>query len=105
MPRRYFDYSVQAERFPALATYNFLSSIGAAILAAGFIIMLIYLLASLFVGRWCADNPWGGATLEWQTASPPPYYNFTSPPPAADPYDYTNIHYDPAIQGYIRTTN
>ena len=105
MPRRYFDYSVQAERFPALATYNFLSSIGAAILAAGFVIMLIYLLASLFVGRRAPDNPWGGATLEWQTASPPPYYNFTSPPPAADPYDYTNIHYDPAIQGYIRTTN
>ncbi len=102
MPRRYFDYSVLADRYPAIATYNFLSSIGAAILASGFIIMLIYLLASLFVGRRAPDNPWGSATLEWQTHSPPPYYNFASTPTAGDPYDYSNIHYDPAIQGYIR---
>ena len=102
MPRRYFDYSVLADRYPAIATYNFLSSIGAAILAAGFTIMLIYLLASLLVGRRAPDNPWGSATLEWQTGSPPPYYNFASTPTAGDPYDYANIHYDPAIQGYIR---
>ncbi|MGA2798566.1 MAG: cbb3-type cytochrome c oxidase subunit I, partial [Thermoguttaceae bacterium] len=102
MPRRYFDYSVLADRYPAIATYNFLSSIGAAILATGFTIMLIYLLASLFVGRRAPDNPWGSATLEWQTTSPPPYYNFASTPSAGDPYDYTNIHYDSAIHGYIR---
>jgi cytochrome c oxidase subunit I len=105
MPRRYFDYSVLAERNPAIATYNLLSSIGAAILAVGFVIMLIYLLASLFVGRRAPDNPWGGATLEWQTTSPPPYYNFATTPPAADPYDYTDIRYDPAIKGYVRTTS
>jgi cytochrome c oxidase subunit 1 len=101
MPRRYFDYSVLAERYPAIATYNFLSSVGAAILAAGFTIMLIYLLASLFVGRRAPDNPWGGATLEWQCSSPPPYYNFASTPTVGDPYDYGNIHYDSEIQGYL----
>ena len=105
MPRRYFDYSVLADRYPAIATYNFLSSVGAAILGAGFIIMLIYLLASLFVGRRAPDNPWGSATLEWQTASPPPYYNFAAPPVAGDPYDYTHIRYDPSIQGYVRRTD
>ncbi|MGD0382795.1 MAG: cbb3-type cytochrome c oxidase subunit I [Thermoguttaceae bacterium] len=102
MPRRYFDYSVLAERYPAIATYNFLSSVGAAILAAGFTIMLIYLLASLFVGRRAPDNPWGGATLEWKCSSPPPYYNFASTPTVGDPYDYGNIHYDSEIQGYVR---
>jgi cytochrome c oxidase subunit I len=102
MPRRYYDYSVLANHNPTISTYNFLSSIGAAILAAGFIIMLIYLLASLFVGRRAPDNPWGSATLEWQTSSPPPYYNFDSTPTAGDPYDYANIQYDPAIQGYRR---
>jgi cytochrome c oxidase subunit 1 len=102
MPRRYFDYSVLADHNPAIATYNFLSSIGAAILATGFTIMLIYLLASLFVGRRAPDNPWGSATLEWQTASPPPYYNFASTPTAGDPYDYANIQYDPSIRGYVR---
>jgi cytochrome c oxidase subunit 1 len=102
MPRRYYDYSVLADRYPEIATYNFLSSIGAAVLATGFSTMLIYLLASLFNGRRAVDNPWGGGSLEWQTSSPPPYYNFTSPPVFAYPYDYTHIHYDLEIHGYIR---
>jgi cytochrome c oxidase subunit 1 len=25
-------------------------------------------------------NPWGAKTLEWQTDSPPPLYNFTETP-------------------------
>jgi cytochrome c oxidase subunit I len=103
MPRRYWDYSVLAAKHPEIAAYNFLSSIGSAILAAGFIIMLIYLLASLFTGRRAPNNPWGGGSLEWQTTSPPPYYNFTKMPAFHYPYDYTNIHYDPRINGYART--
>jgi cytochrome c oxidase subunit I len=102
MPRRYYDYSMQAAQHPEIATYNFLSSIGAAILAVGFIIMLIYLLASLFVGRRAPNNPWGGGSLEWQTTSPPPYYNFASHPIFAYPYDYSHIKYDPEVEGYIR---
>jgi cytochrome c oxidase subunit I len=91
MPRRYYDYSVLADRYPEIATYNFLSSLGAGILAIGFIIMLIYLVASLFNGRQAPDNPWGAATLEWQTTSPPPYYNFATPPVSGYPYDYSKI--------------
>ena len=26
------------------------------------------------------DNPWGGHTLEWATATPPPAGNFAEPP-------------------------
>jgi cytochrome c oxidase subunit 1 len=25
------------------------------------------------------DNPWGSATLEWQTPTPPPHGNFAKP--------------------------
>ncbi len=78
MPRRYFDYSVLAERHPAIATYNFLSSIGAAILATGFIIMLIYLLASLFVGRRAPTIP--GAAPPWNGKPPRPRRITISPP-------------------------
>ncbi|HEY4760935.1 MAG TPA: cbb3-type cytochrome c oxidase subunit I, partial [Thermoguttaceae bacterium] len=105
MPRRYYDYSSLALEHPEIATYNFLSSIGSLILAVGLILILIYLLASLFNGRPAPANPWGGATLEWQCSSPPPYYNFKSPPTVDDPYDFTNIHYDPEIRGYIKTTD
>jgi cytochrome c oxidase subunit 1 len=34
-------------------------------------------------------NPWGSRTLEWTIASPPPYYNFKTPPTVTrGPYDY-----------------
>ena len=42
-------------------------------------------------------------TLEWLTTSPPPYYNFHTPPPVtAGPYDgYEDLVYDEKIGGYI----
>ena len=46
-------------------------------------------------------NPWGGATLEWKCSSPPPHDNFAHPPVAGDPYDFTNLVYDPASDGYV----
>ncbi|HRF95606.1 MAG TPA: hypothetical protein PLZ51_10440, partial [Aggregatilineales bacterium] len=34
-------------------------------------------------------NPWRALTLEWQTSSPPPAYNFVGDPiPFEDPYGY-----------------
>ena len=95
LPRRYFQYP---PRFQAL---NQLSTVGAFIMLSGFVIMAVYLIHSLFRGRRAADNPWGGATLEWKTTSPPPAYNFETPPEAGDPYDYSGMVYDPAIQGYV----
>jgi cytochrome c oxidase subunit 1 len=102
MPRRYYDYSSLAAKLPEIAYYNFLSSIGAMILAAGMVLIAIYLLASLFVGRKAPANPWGGATLEWQCTSPPPYYNFLSPPTVDDPYDFSDIRYQPEMKAYVK---
>ena len=36
------------------------------------------------------DNPWGSATLEWATTSPPPHENFTHEVEAGDPYWFDN---------------
>ncbi len=41
--------------------------------------MLIFLWNVLWMfrkGEPAGANPWGGSTLEWSTASPPPHYNF-----------------------------
>jgi len=96
MPRRYYNYAPEFTRFHRE------SSVGAYLTAVGFVIVATYLLYSLFRGRRAPANPWGGATLEWETGSPPPVENFTTPPEVHDPYDYTDLEYDPAIGGYVR---
>jgi cytochrome c oxidase subunit I len=59
------------------------------------------LLVGLWRGRRAPANPWGGATMEWKCSSPPPHDNFPYPPPAGDPYDFANLVYDPALDGYV----
>jgi cytochrome c oxidase subunit 1 len=99
MPRRYATYF--AQDLSKFTPYHQLSSIGAFILLAAFILMAGYLLHSLFRGRPAAANPWGSASLEWQTTSPPPHDNFAELPTAGDPYDFSDLVYDPKIDGYV----
>jgi cytochrome c oxidase subunit 1 len=70
MPRRYYNYLDQFQPLHAFST------VGAYILGLGFLVMFIYLLQSLKTGAKAPANPWGGASLEWKTASPPPTENF-----------------------------
>ena len=97
MPRRYYNY------LPEFQPLHVLSTLGAYTLGIGFLLTAWYLLKSLKSGRVAPANPWGGATLEWQCSSPPPYYNFHKPPVVtAGPYDgYENLMYDEKIGGYI----
>jgi cytochrome c oxidase subunit 1 len=94
MPRRYYNYP------PEFAIYHILSTWGAYIQGAGFAMILVYLLHSLYRGKKAGANPWGGATLEWRTQSPPTTFNFDTTPYSGDPYDYDNIKYDPNKQDY-----
>ncbi len=83
MPRRYFQY------LPQFYTNHVISTIGAGILAVGLLLMFGNLLRSLFRGRRAPANPWGGTTLEWSIASPPPTENFAKIPQITeDPYQY-----------------
>jgi cytochrome c oxidase subunit 1 len=102
MTRRYFDYSFILQQHPEIAFYNLLSSLGSFLLTIGLCIIPIYLIASLVNGRRAPANPWGGATLEWQCSSPPPFDNFPEQPVVGDPYDFSQIKYDDKIDGYVR---
>jgi cytochrome c oxidase subunit 1 len=83
MPRRYYDY------LPHFQPLNVVSTVGSWVLATGVLLMLYNLLRSLKDGAKAGDNPWGGTTLEWKTASPPPTENFeTIPEVTTGPYDY-----------------
>jgi cytochrome c oxidase subunit I len=96
MPRRYYNYLEQFK------PYHQASTVGSYILGLGFLVVAGYLLHSLFRGEKAPNNPWGGATLEWETSSPPPPYNFDHEMLAGDPYDIESLRFDPATGGYVR---
>ena len=97
MPRRYATYSAEFQQL------NQLSTLGAFLLGSGMLITLCYLVWSLFRGARAPANPWGGATLEWATTSPPHPHNFETPPPIGDPYDYDLVQKVSDDAGYVRT--
>src|SRR5437588_9255294 len=66
MPRRYHAYPAEFQ------IYNVMSSAGASILGAGYVLPLIYFIWSLKHGKKAPANPWKATGLEWQTSSPPP---------------------------------
>jgi len=76
MPRRIPDYPVQ------FANYNYISSIGYMIMAAGMVFFFINVVYSLFAGPKVAGNYWGegATTLEWTLSSPPPFHQFETLP-------------------------
>lgn len=86
MPRRYATYDVEFQ------TYHVLSSIGSFVLGLGLIWTLIYMVMGLFNGKKAGPNPWGAASLEWATQSPPIEHNFHQIPHVdSDPYNYPEI--------------
>ena len=95
MPRRYYNYS------PEFTVYHQISTFGSYFMAVGFVLIAAYLIASLFKGQPAPANPWGGATMEWQCASPPPHHNFDETPAAHDPYDFSGLRYDAGSGGYL----
>ncbi len=94
MPRRYYNY------LPEFTTYHVISTLGSYLLAAGLLIVLIYLIHSLTKGQPAPANPWGAATAEWQTPSPPPHDNFLRDPVVDDPYDLERWRWDAELAGY-----
>ena len=89
MPRRYYDY------LPRFTTLQQWSTYGSWITFAGLLLMFWNLWRGTRVGRVVGANPWGGATLEWATTSPPPTLNFDREPALERaPYDFSGIEPD-----------
>jgi cytochrome c oxidase subunit 1 len=87
MPRRYFQYH---ESFQAL---NVASTAGASLLAFGFLLILIYLVAALVGGKTAVRNPWMSHGFEWFTQTPVPTENFLEDIGIlGPPHDYRDDH-------------
>ncbi len=68
MPRRIYTYLPETGWGPL----NFVSTVGASVLALGFLVTAINFVWSLRAGALAGPNPWGGDSLEWALPSPPP---------------------------------
>lgn len=88
MPRRYHEY------LPEFQIWHQLSTVGAFTLGIGLFTCAVYLLMSLFSSEKAPANPWGGVSLEWETATPPIEHNFEGQPVCRrGPYDFPEIEY------------
>jgi cytochrome c oxidase subunit 1 len=72
MPRRVYTYLPEM----GWGNLNMLSTIGAAIFFASFVLFLYNIVSSARRGPLSCPNPWGAGTLEWAAASPPLPQNF-----------------------------
>ncbi|TFB21817.1 cytochrome aa3 quinol oxidase subunit I [Filobacillus milosensis] len=75
MPRRLFDTA------PEWFTLNFISTIGAFGMGAGFALFVLNIYYSYKTSpREKTGDSWDGRTLEWATPTPIPHYNFATQP-------------------------
>jgi cytochrome c oxidase subunit 1 len=77
MPRRIATYY---EGRPGWDLNNLLATIGAFTLAFGILVFIINFIQMLGKPRTAGNDPWEGNTIEWDTDSPPPEYNFKKIP-------------------------
>ncbi|MCU0475519.1 MAG: cytochrome c oxidase subunit I [Anaerolineae bacterium] len=83
MPRRVAEYA------PEFQTLNVIISLSAFVLGISTFIILYNMVWAVYRGKVSGPNPWRALTLEWQTSSPPPAYNFKGEViPFEDPYGY-----------------
>lgn len=76
LPRRTYTYPEAL----GVGDLNLWSTIGAFIMAAGFVVFVIDFILHYRYGRPAGRNPWQAGTLEWALSLPPSSYNFASQP-------------------------
>lgn len=95
MPRRYASYD------PEFQIFHQWSTVGAFVLGVGIVLSFIVLIHAIYFGRRVAGNPFGAASLEWQSSSPPSFHNFDHKPVVNDPYDFDVMVYDQGLDTYV----
>ena len=94
MPRRIYTYDADM----GWDTWNMVATIGSYTIAAGVLLFLVNFVVTMRKPATAGDDPWGGATLEWATSSPPPVHDFDVIPEVRDrdPLWYNRDHHIPA---------
>ncbi len=77
------DLLLEAPARGAVDGLNVVAVVGTVVVALGATVVALALLGAVRGGPRAADDPWGGQTLEWATASPPPPGNFAEIPRVA----------------------
>lgn len=77
MPRRVAVFKAGQ----GLDLFNFISTVGAFLMAIGVIILVVNVIITAIKGQPAGRDPWGdGRTLEWALPQPVPFYNFKQIP-------------------------
>jgi cytochrome c oxidase subunit 1 len=96
MMRRYARYDPEFQIFHVWSTF------GAYVLGAGVLLAYIVLLYAAKRGKPVAGNPFGAASLEWQSSSPPSIHNFDHKVIVNEPYDFSTQVYDEELDSYVQ---
>jgi cytochrome c oxidase subunit I+III len=106
MARRVYTY----DRELGWGASNMVSTVGAFVLAAGFVLYFAHLAWAWRRGAPAGDDPWHGDTLEWSTVSPPPFHNFDVIPtvgsdaPGWEPDAARSEHFDRGVLDRLAVT-
>ncbi|MBI2945416.1 MAG: cbb3-type cytochrome c oxidase subunit I [Candidatus Wallbacteria bacterium] len=89
MMRRIADPTIYQHLAP-LQSWNVYITMFAVVLGFSQFIVIANIAVSLLRGERVGENPWEATTLEWTTASPPPYYNYLQIPTVHHPpYEFS----------------
>jgi cytochrome c oxidase subunit I len=100
MPRRTYTYGDH----PGWFALNAISTAGAFFMAAGVVVFLWNMIASLRFGPIAGDNPWDAFALEWATTSPPPEGNFSELPPIRSRRPVWDMNHPDLADWKVQTT-
>jgi cytochrome c oxidase subunit 1 len=97
MPRRTYRYDAGL----GWDTLNLLATIGGFLIAFSVLLFIVNAIVSHRRGTVAGNDPWDGRTIEWETTSPPPEYNFAEIPQIEARDDYWHRKYVEDDEGML----